>query len=341
MRALIASGMLGLLVLPAAAAEKKAPDTKEVRLALTDSDATPRALMDSTESSNDDFSALLNDGTLRKTVEPQSDGSPAEGAPKAETAPGAPATRTVVYRPMSQVCEAVKQSARSNNLPETFLIRLLHQESGFRPDIVSHAGAQGVAQFMPETASSVGLENPFDPLQAIPASARLLRSLLAQFGNIGLAAAAYNAGPRRIQEWLAGKSKTAKLPEETQGYVRAITGKPIENWKSVSKLVPDNRTVIRAPCKPDSGDVMQVAEAPAPQPKGKLAKLAAGVKGALQRVAGVKSRMALKARPSLTIVRKDNARILVAEGARGKSKGNAMLAKRATKGKPVRMARAG
>src|SRR5262245_29608177 len=84
--------------------------------------------------------------------------------------PGKP----VMHRAMTEVCDAVAQSAKLNNLPVPFFIRLLHQESGFRPDVVSHAGAQGVAQFMPETASRMKLENPFDPLQAIPASARLL-----------------------------------------------------------------------------------------------------------------------------------------------------------------------
>ena len=63
---------------------------------------------------------------------------------------------------------------------------------------------------MPETAATVGLNNPFDPIQAIAASARLLGDLVRRFGNPGLAAAAYNAGPRRIQDWLA---KKGKLPD--------------------------------------------------------------------------------------------------------------------------------
>jgi hypothetical protein len=334
MRTLIASGMLGLLVLPAAAADQKVPDPKETRVALADGDATPNALMDSVGPGNAEAGLLL----IPDSVGQSQAGQPqTESASESDSKPAA--KKTVVYRPIAEVCDAVKRSAKSNNLPVPFFIRLLHQESGFRPDVVSHAGAQGVAQFMPETASSMGLENPFDPLQAIPASARLLRNLLAQFGNIGLAAAAYNAGPRRIQEWLTGKNKKTKLPDETQGYVRAITGKPVENWKTVSKLVPDNRPITRAPCKPDSGEVMQVAEAPPPEPKNKLAKLASGVKGALKRAAEVKSRMASKDQPAPAIVKKDNARVL-AEGVRGKPKENAMLARRAGKGKPVKMAHA-
>ena len=196
---------------------------------------------------------------------------------------------------------------------------------------------------MPETASLMGLKNPFDPLQAIPASARLLRNLLAQFGNIGLAAAAYNAGPRRVQDWLASKNKKAKLPDETQGYVRTITGKPVENWKAVVKLVPDQRPPSRAPCKADDAEVLQVAEqVQASTARGKFVKLAGNLKNALKHIPELKARMASKERPALTVPKKDNARIIVAEHAtHGKPKGNTMLAKRATKGKPVKMARAG
>ena len=134
----------------------------------------------------------------------------------------------VVARSHHEICTSVAELAHSNDLPLPFFIRLLFQESGFKPDVVSRAGAQGIAQFMPETAATVGLNNPFDPIQAIAASARLLGDLVRRFGNLGLAAAAYNAGPRRIQDWLA---KKGKLPEETQHYVKTITGSPAETWK--------------------------------------------------------------------------------------------------------------
>jgi Transglycosylase SLT domain len=115
---------------------------------------------------------------------------------------------------------------------------------------VSSAGAQGIAQFMPETATSMGLENPFDPAQAIPASARLLRELIHQFGNLGLAAAAYNAGPRRIQDWL---EKKGKLPEETKGYVKIITGQPAETWTAAAAAHPGQRVPRHAPCQEAAG----------------------------------------------------------------------------------------
>ena len=156
----------------------------------------------------------------------------------------------MVHRSRQEVCDTLAKAAQSNDLPVPFFIRLLFQESGFKPDVVSRAGAQGVAQFMPETAADMGLDNPFDPLQAIPASARLLRNLFVQFGNLGLAAAAYNAGPKRIQAWL---TKKGKLPQETQGYVKIITGRPAETWKAAAARYPEMRLPRHAPCQEAAG----------------------------------------------------------------------------------------
>ncbi len=93
---------------------------------------------------------------------------------------------------------------------------------------MSPAGAGGVAQFMPHTASERWLGDPFDPAAAIPASAKFLAELAQRFGNLGLAAAAYNAGPNALADWLAGKGI---LPLETQDYVLAITGHDVEEWR--------------------------------------------------------------------------------------------------------------
>ncbi len=95
---------------------------------------------------------------------------------------------------VGDLCQALLTSAQDNDLPVAFFANLLWQESGLRDDIVSSKGAMGIAQFMPEVAVEKGLDDPFDPLQAIPASARLLRELREQFGNLGFVAAAYNAG---------------------------------------------------------------------------------------------------------------------------------------------------
>jgi len=125
------------------------------------------------------------------------------------------------------ICEALATAAGDNDLPVNFFTRLIWQESRFKADAISRAGAQGIAQFMPATAKSVGLENPFNPLEAIGKSGQLLRSLLREFGNLGLAAAAYNAGSGRVREWLGGRRP---LPRETRAYVRIVTGRSVEEW---------------------------------------------------------------------------------------------------------------
>lgn len=127
------------------------------------------------------------------------------------------------------ICQTLQSSAGANDLPLTFLMRLIWQESRFDAFAVSRAGARGISQFMPVTAARVGLQNPFEVSDAIRKSAGLLRDLEKQFGNLGLAAAAYNAGPKRVQDWLANRRT---LPAETQAYVRVVTGRTIDDWKS-------------------------------------------------------------------------------------------------------------
>jgi hypothetical protein len=158
--------------------------------------------------------------------------------------------KPIVHRSRQEICDTLTEAAQSNGVPAPFLIRLLFQESGFRPGVVSSAGAEGIAQFMPQTSADMGLDNPFDPLPAIRASARLLRSLVQQFGNLGLAAAAYNAGPKRITDWLA---KKGKLPRETQGYVKAITGRAPEKWIIAGAGSPAVKLPRRAPCQEVAG----------------------------------------------------------------------------------------
>ncbi len=129
---------------------------------------------------------------------------------------------------LATLCEIVETAAKQEGLPLNFFTRLIWRESAFRPGAVSPAGAQGVAQFMPGTANERRLADPFDPAAAIPASARLLAELAQRFGNLGLAAAAYNAGPNALAGWLAGRGF---LPIETQDYVLAITGHDVEEWR--------------------------------------------------------------------------------------------------------------
>jgi hypothetical protein len=124
-------------------------------------------------------------------------------------------------------CGIVEDAAHATGLPVDVLTRLVWTESRFQAGVVSRAGAQGIAQFMPETAAERGLVDPFDPEQAVPAAARLLADLDRQFGNIGLAVAAYNAGAARVARWLGG---AGDLPRETQAYVIALTERTADEW---------------------------------------------------------------------------------------------------------------
>jgi hypothetical protein len=135
------------------------------------------------------------------------------------------------------MCLMIESAARANDLPLEFFARVIWQESRFQTDAVGPVTrngqrAQGIAQFMPGTASERRLLDPFDPVQALPKSAEFLSELRNQFGNLGLAAAAYNAGPRRVQEWLAG---SGPMPQETRNYVSAITGTSVDDWARAGK----------------------------------------------------------------------------------------------------------
>ena len=130
------------------------------------------------------------------------------------------------------LCLTIKSAARANDLPLEFFARVIWQESRFQWEAVgpvTHTGqrALGIAQFMPDTARERRLLDPFDPVQALPKAAEFLSEQRNRFGNLGLAAAAYNAGPRRVQEWLLG---SGSMPEETRNYVQAITGTNVEDW---------------------------------------------------------------------------------------------------------------
>src|SRR5580698_2438835 len=150
------------------------------------------------------------------------------------------------------VCLMIEAAARANDLPLEFFARVIWQESRFQSDAVgpitrSGQRAQGIAQFMPGTANERRLLDPFDPVQALPKSAEFLAELREQFGNLGLAAAAYNAGPRRVQEWLAG---TGAMPQETRHYVSSITGATVEEWQRVGRggQISD-RAAARSTCQ--------------------------------------------------------------------------------------------
>ncbi len=174
--------------------------------------------------------------------QPNKEDKPA--APAADTAESKPGD-TSVGKPAEPkengtreaICLMIEAAAKANDLPLEYFARVIWQESRFQSDAVgpvtrSGQRAQGIAQFMPGTANERQLLDPFDPVQALPKSAQFLAELREQFGNLGLAAAAYNAGPRRVQDWLGGKGQ---IPWETRNYVSAITGSSIDDWAAAGK----------------------------------------------------------------------------------------------------------
>lgn len=132
---------------------------------------------------------------------------------------------------IGRICDLIDIHATRHGVPRDFFARLIWKESRFDPDAVSPAGAEGIAQFMPGTASMRGLDDSFDIDKAIPASAKYLGELKTGFGNLGLAAAAYNAGENRVARWL---SSGGFLPLETEDYVLDIMGEPVDMFSDVA-----------------------------------------------------------------------------------------------------------
>ena len=136
--------------------------------------------------------------------------SPDGEVPGAGSGGGLPSFVPPQYR------EALLRSGSRWNVSPGLLAAQLMAESGFNPRAVSPAGALGIAQFMPATAHSYGLRDPFDPIASIDAQAHLMSDLLRDFHSVPLALAAYNAGAGAV-------AACSCIPyAETRAYVARI-----------------------------------------------------------------------------------------------------------------------
>lgn len=131
----------------------------------------------------------------------------------------------VSIAPHNYYVDLARQDAISVGISPDLFVRQINQESGFRPNAISYAGAIGIGQFMPGTAAALGI-NPYNPVQSLQGAARLMASYVHQYGSYAEALAAYNAGPGTVNNALraCGGYWTQCLPAETRNYINVIIG---------------------------------------------------------------------------------------------------------------------
>jgi soluble lytic murein transglycosylase-like protein len=115
----------------------------------------------------------------------------------------------------------VERAAQAAGVPVPLFRALVRQESAFNHWAVSPRGAIGLAQLMPDTARSLGV-NPHDPRANLRGGAIYLRRMLDRFGDVRTALMAYNWGPTNVARWIKGGRDPARVPKETRAYLAGI-----------------------------------------------------------------------------------------------------------------------
>ncbi len=127
-------------------------------------------------------------------------------------------TRRVHRADVTTYDDLIRDAAAYYSLPAAFIKAVIAAESAFEPTAVSPAGAQGLMQLLPKTAASMQVRDVFDPEDNIFGGTRYLRLMANHFnGDVRLAAAAYNAGPKAVE-----KAKGIPPFEETRVYVQRV-----------------------------------------------------------------------------------------------------------------------
>lgn len=139
---------------------------------------------------------------------------------------------------VSDYTSIINSAANTYGIDPNLLTQVIKAESNGDPNAISSAGAMGLVQLMPGTASSLGVTNPFDPTQSINAGAKYLSQLLKQFnGDTSLALAAYNWGPGNVSTYTIDS-----WPTETVNYVNKILGNLSGNQSTSNSNIISNST---------------------------------------------------------------------------------------------------
>jgi len=145
-----------------------------------------------------------------------------------------------------QINLLIKKYAKRHGIDEKLVRAVLQKESGGNPTAVSPKGAMGLMQLMPETAQSLGVDDPFNPEQNVAAGVKFLKTCLNLFSqDVTLALAAYNAGPETVKKY-GGVPPYA----ETQQYVAGILGCSVEDLVKRTNAPSEGKGLISQPASP-------------------------------------------------------------------------------------------